>query len=127
MNATVVSLQDARPRGRWAIESALAESDLPAPARLVLYDLLRRSDASTAVIPERFSPSIAAIAQATGLSTATVKRALNSAEQAGWVTRTRHPHQSRDHDPTSYAIHTPLGWLTESQGLAHTEPGVGSQ
>ena len=117
MNATVVSLQDARPRGQWAIESALAESDLPAPARLVLYDLLRRSDASTAVIPERFSPSIAAIARTTGLSQTSVKHHLNIAEKAGWVTRTRRPKAVGDHDPTIYAIHTPLGGPGGDQGV----------
>lgn len=92
-------------------------------ARLVVYDLLRRSDAGTAVIPVKFSPGLTGIARSTGLSKASVKRYLNIAESAGWVTRTRNP-RAGDNDPTNYAVHVPPG-LTQSLGAERAKaPGL---
>lgn len=74
---------------RWDVERALVESDLPAPARLILMMLLRRCDADTAVIPERHSPSLTDLARDTGLDRSTVRRHLDPLEVGGWVVRDR--------------------------------------
>lgn len=112
---------------RWGVEDALAKSDLKPMTRLVVYDLLRRSDARTAVIPAAYSPSLASIARSTGLGKSTVKLHLNLAESGEWVTRTRNPKENSDNDPTDYAMHVPPG-LRESLGqeLAQApRPGAG--
>lgn len=118
---------------RWEVERALAESDLKPMTRLVVYDLLRRSDAATAVIPVRFSPSLASIARGTGLDKSTVKRHLNLAEAGGWVTRARNPKSAGDNAPSDYAMRIPprrtgsLG-AESAQVPGRTErPGVGAE
>ena len=93
---------------RWEIERAVLASDLPSPARLVALTLLTRTDAETAVIPGRYSPSLSTIAGDTGLNRASVARHLNVLESAGWVTRLRDLGRAHsDKQPTCYQLHAP--------------------
>lgn len=67
----------------------MLDSDLPAPARHLMHALCVLSDAQTAVIPPRFTPSLTTLARLTGLNRATVARQLNRLEKEGWVVRER--------------------------------------
>lgn len=74
---------------RWDVEKAIFRSNLPAPARLIVLSLLALSDAESAVVPGKFSPSLSRLAEATGLNRATVARQLNALEELGWAKRSR--------------------------------------
>lgn len=73
---------------RWRITKAVRASGLPAPARLIMLVLADVAEVGTAEIPERFTPSIAVLAEETGLDRSTVKRHLAALEAAGWIDRT---------------------------------------
>jgi IclR helix-turn-helix domain len=93
---------------RWTVERGLRDSGLAPSARLVALSLLTRADASTAEIPREFSPSLAHLARDTGLSGASVKRALNTLEAGGWLTRFRDLHRAQTENlPTGYRLHLP--------------------
>ena len=94
---------------RWEVERAIIRSGLPHQARLVALVLLVLADASTAAIPERFSPSLSGLAGYTGLGRSTVARELNALEAAGWVMRTRpDPDRARSEGaPTQYRLDVP--------------------
>lgn len=96
---------------KWDVARALKQSDLPAPARLVLWDLLDSADADTAVIPEEFTPSLTDLARTTGLGRSTVKRELNRLERGGWVRRARpDPVKARtEFARTGYRLAVPPG------------------
>ncbi len=74
---------------KWDVARALKASDLPAPAKLIMWDLLDSADADTAVISGQFTPSLTDLARTTGLGRSTVARELNRLERAGWVLRDR--------------------------------------
>lgn len=74
---------------KWDVARALKAADLPAPAKLIMWDLLDSADADTAEIPEKFTPSLNDLVRTTGLSKSTVKRELNVLERGGWVVRDR--------------------------------------
>lgn len=76
---------------RWEIEKDLLDSSLLPPTRHVILTLLVLVDSKTAVIPERFTPSLTTLAAATGLARSTLAKHLNDAETAGWLVRTRPP------------------------------------
>lgn len=74
---------------KWDVARALKAADLPAPAKLIMWDLLDSADAVTAEIPEQFTPSLTELTRTTGLGRSTVARELNRLEHGGWVTRSR--------------------------------------
>jgi DNA-binding transcriptional ArsR family regulator len=124
------------PGGRLAFERAIRYSSLPAPARHLALTIATWADVGTGMIPERFQPSISVLAEATGLSEATVKRHLRVLEADGWLVRDR-PEISREHARTQYALTVPTGAdghssegamprLRESHAIAQSEPGHGS-
>lgn len=74
---------------KWDVTKAVRASDLPAPARLVMFVLADVAEVGTAEIPERRTPSLAVLAKETGLGKATVTRHLSRLEESGWVLRDR--------------------------------------
>lgn len=101
---------------RWEVERAVLTSDLAPQVRLVALALLAMSEASNAVVPAEFTPSLTRIQSMTGQSGATVKRALNELEKGGWVVRRRpDPAKARaDKERTRYALKVPKTRPTES-------------
>lgn len=119
---------------RWEVERAVFTSDLTPQERLTALTLLAMTDQDNAVIPPQFTPSLTRIQSMTGQSLATVKRALNALEAAGWVVR-RRPDVAKaraDKERTRYALKIPKARLTqslarptESLGLASERPKAG--
>lgn len=116
----------------------------PAELACILY-ICRRTDGfhrhADAISIEQFSTGIKTadgrvIDGGTGLSAATVKRALKSLEERGLIVRDRRTRKSGGSAPTVYALATsndsdggsPVsqgGWLKLSQGVAQNEPPGG--
>mgnify|MGYP000856094348 CR=1 FL=1 len=96
---------------RWEITKAVRMSDLPAPARLVMFVLCDVAVVGTAEIPEKFTPSVKVLATETGLSRSTVQRHLSALEADGWITRTRPetPQQMWAGDRVKYRLSIPDG------------------
>lgn len=96
----------------WALQSKIGDP----LAKLLLIALADRTDKET----NQCWPSLARLAADTEMSDATIKRKLNYLEERGYLTRTQ-----RDQKSTLYTLaHTePSDWLTQSLGVAHTEPG----
>ena len=93
---------------RWDVERALRGSGLPATARHVALELLTHTEAGTAKVPAKHSPSLAGLARDTGLSRRAVMNGLNVLESGGWVTRLRDLKRAvKDKQPTSYRLHVP--------------------
>lgn len=90
---------------KWRVINAVTRSTLPPPSRLVMFVLANRADSKSAVIPDKHTPSLAELAQETGLSEATVKRHLGSLEAAGWA-KVQRPsaEQMARHVPNRYAL-----------------------
>ena len=85
-----------------------AAPGLPPAARLVALSLLTRTDAGTAEIPAKHSPSLAVQARDTGLSRRKVIYSLDVLESDGWLTRRRDLERARkDKQPTRYRLHIP--------------------
>lgn len=74
---------------RWAVEKAVKASTLEPPGRHLILVLLTWSDAHTARIPARFTPSLTTLQDATGYARSTVATWLNKLEEFGWVIRDR--------------------------------------
>lgn len=74
---------------KFEVTKAVRASDLPAPARLVMFVLADVAETGTAEIPEQFTPSLSVLARETGLNESTVKRHLKDLEANGWVERRR--------------------------------------
>lgn len=114
---------------RWEVERAVLTSDLPPQERLLVLALLAMTDQHNAVIPAQYTPSLTRIQSMTGQSPATVKRALNSLEKAGWVVRKR-PDMAKaraDKERTRYALKVPRAGLTQSLARPTESLELGSQ
>jgi hypothetical protein len=74
---------------KFEVTKAVRASDLPAPARLVMFVLADVAETGTAEIPEQFTPSLSVLARETGLNESTVKRHLKDLEAGSWVDRRR--------------------------------------
>lgn len=99
---------------RLAYERAIRRSDLPAPARHIALTAATWADIATGLIPTRFQPSIATLAEATGLHEATVKRHLKTLVADGWMVReVRRQDGRRDNDITLTTLTIPA---SASQG-----------
>ena len=93
---------------RLAYERAIRRSDLPAPARHVALTAATWADITTGLIPDRFQPSIAILAEATGMHEATVKRHLKTLVAGGWMVReVRRQAGRRDNDVTRTTLTIP--------------------
>ncbi|BCJ64125.1 hypothetical protein GCM10009779_71860 [Polymorphospora rubra] len=81
------------PLHRWQFDRALMASELPGPARLILFVLAALANWPGGLIPARFGPSLTTLAEKTGLSRRAVAAHLNdverTSEQDGWVVRSR--------------------------------------
>ena len=96
----------------WAFQSVIGDP----MAKLLLIALADRADKET----HQCWPSLARLSQDTELSSATIKRKLNYLEERGFILRIK-----RDQTSTLYtlALSDLSGWLPQSHGVAHTEPG----
>lgn len=114
---------------RWDVERALFVSDLSPQERLIALTLLAMSDAKNAIVPAQYTPSLSRLQLMTGLSLATVKRALNVLEERGWVVRRRpDPVKARvEKERTCYRLKVPEAGLTESLAGLTESLGLGSQ
>lgn len=142
---------------KWRVNNAVTRSTLPPHARLVMFVLANRADTRTAVIPDDHTPSLADLADDSGLGLATVKRHLNILEADGWVVRERptdeervrgvrtryrlaigkaptttqpEPEEDRDTaqpEPSEHGSQRAVPGLTVSLGTAQAEPRHGSQ
>lgn len=94
---------------KWEINRAVRASDLAPPSRLIMLTLSDMADANTAVIPERHTPSLAQIADETGLGRTAVKAHLNRLESLGWIIRSRPTEAAArlEHERTQYALAVP--------------------
>lgn len=72
---------------RWEVTAAVRKSDLPAPARLIIFVLADVADNDTAVVPAGRTLSLSELAQQTGLSRRAVAEHLSILDRAGWVER----------------------------------------
>lgn len=97
-----------RDRGKWAVNSAVRGSELPALARLIMLVLSDIADAATAEIPNERTPSLTDLVVQTGMSRASVARFLNVLESGGWVVRSRPAEKDRvEGDRTRYRLVAP--------------------
>lgn len=90
---------------KWRVNRAVRKSNLPPPARLIMFVLSDMADAKTGVIPEKKTPSLPELAEDTGHGESTVKAQLLELERLGWVIRTRPTAGQRArHVSTGYRI-----------------------
>ena len=123
--------------GRFDIERAVKRSDLSKSGRLLMLVLLTYADATTAAIPEKYSPSLSMLSAESTLSRSTVQTTLRHLERTGWLVRQRPPVElSRKGARTRYRLTIPAGsparsdtdlgvGLTATQGRSVTDLGVG--
>lgn len=111
---------------KWRINRAVRKSNLPAPARLIMFVLSDMADAKTGVIPEKMTPSLRVLAQEAGLGESTVKEQLLVLEQLGWVLRER-PDGERQarHGSTGYQLQ--IGSAGEKRAPAKRKPRASSK
>jgi hypothetical protein len=117
------------PEGmRWRVTKAVRRSGLPSPARLIMLTLADVAEVGTAEIPARHTPSLAVLAEETGLNESTVKRHLNDLETAGWVIRARpSPRDARLHGArTRYRLAIPPGAEEALVGAQEAQEGAES-
>lgn len=110
--------------GDWNWRRAVAESDLQSTTRHVLLTLsLHVSDAG-----EGAFPSVRTLVRQTGLTKPTVKKHLNLAVEAGWITRrSRHTDNGRQ-TSNLYALTKPEGEGVTKQPPPHlVTPSGGSR
>ncbi|MEV4704519.1 helix-turn-helix domain-containing protein [Actinoplanes sp. NPDC049316] len=74
---------------RWTVEKAVRASRLEPTGRHIILTLLTYTDADTAAIPEKFTPSLTTLKGDTGYARSTVAEWLNTLEDLGWVIRDR--------------------------------------
>jgi hypothetical protein len=102
---------------RFAYERAIRRSELPPPARHIALTAATWADIATGVIPERFQPSIAKLAETTGLHEATVKRHLKTLVAEGWMIRDVRRQDGRlEHDIARTTLTIPASAQGEDDG-----------
>lgn len=97
-------------------------SELPGPAKWVAVAISTRADRDTCVVPDAFAWSLAELADATGYSTATVKRHLALLEDEGWVKRARAVGAR-----TGYSLFIPDAGSERASNPAQDEPQAQSE
>lgn len=115
---------------KWRVNRAVRASKLDAPARLVMFVLSDMAEAKTAQIPDAHTPSLAQLADETGLNVATVKRHLASLEKSGWVLRARpNAEEKARHITTRYRLAIPSDGaqsaIESAEPMAQEEPSGG--
>lgn len=115
---------------RWAVTTAVRMSDLPPPARLIVFVLADLADNDTAMVPEARSLSLTELARQTGLGRSTVARMLNLLEDSGWVKRDQPGYsQARAGEKTKYQLKVggspTAGLVPERDYLSSPTEGLG--
>lgn len=113
---------------KFEVTKAVRASDLPAPARLVMFVLADVAETGTAEIPEQFTPSLKVLSLETGLNESTVKRHLNDLETAGWVDRRRPTIDDArlKGERTRYRLTIPGRTQSPAQGAQEAQQGAES-
>ncbi|GGQ83781.1 helix-turn-helix domain-containing protein [Couchioplanes azureus] len=86
-----------------ALQHAVLNSDLPAPARHLLLSLAVKADWETGAIPTAHTPALSTLSTMTGLSKSTVAEWLDVLQTAGWVKRDR-PTKGGNSSRTHYTL-----------------------
>lgn len=74
---------------RFEYERAVRSSDLPSLSRLLALTVATWADVKTGVIPDRLTPSLTTLEEATGMVRASVRKHLDTLEAGGWLKRDR--------------------------------------
>jgi DNA-binding Lrp family transcriptional regulator len=82
-------LTDIEGPSKWEVVAALKKSGLPTSDRIIIMMLVDAADADTAIVPEKWTPSLTDLAEWTGLGRSTVATRLKELERLGWVKRAR--------------------------------------
>lgn len=113
---------------RWQVTKAVRASELPAPARLIMLTLADVAEVGTGEIPPQWTPSLAVLAQETGLDRRTVQRHLGALEAAGWVVRTRPDGKGQWRgERVQYRLALPSGVEPPAAEAAQDRPGGGTE
>lgn len=102
---------------RWTVERAVRSRlcTLEPLGRQLVLTLLTWCDATTAKIPERYTPSLTDLEHATGMARSTVAKWLNKVEEEKWVKRVRPTvaDARRKKTKTAYQMGVPADLLRE--------------
>ncbi len=74
---------------RFEFEREVRRSDLAPLSRLLALTIATWAEEKTGAIPKKYTPSLATLAQATGMSHASVLQHLKRLESSGWIVRCR--------------------------------------
>lgn len=85
------------------LQRAVLRSEIPATGRHILLTLAVKANWETGVIAAEYTPSLAGLAEDTGLSKSTIAEWLDVLDTAGWVKRERPPRASKD-ERTLYTL-----------------------
>ena len=118
----------ARKNLKWQVHEAVMDSELPPPARLLMFVFADLADAETGEVPEerKEGTSIKELARRSGLSKATVKRHKRDLVALGWLKYDVPDNaQQSSHETGDYTI--AVGCNPEPSPEAHKEPPTEAQ
>lgn len=118
----------ARKNLKWQVHEAVMDSELPPPARLLMFVFADLANAETGEIPEerKDGTTLAELARRTGHSVATIKRHKPALVSLGWLKWDEPDGKAQSaHDPGDYAI--AVGRNPEPEAVAQSEPPPGAQ
>ena len=113
---------------KWQVHEAVMDSELPPPARLLMFVFADLANAENGEIPEerKDGTTLAELARRTGHSVATIKRHKPVLVALGWLKWDEPDGKAQSaHDPGNYAI--AVGRNPEPEAVAHSEPPAGAQ
>lgn len=88
---------------RWDVERALMWSNLRPLARFVVLAVATKANAETGIVPPEHTPSLATLADMTGLAKSSVAKELAYLDKLAWVKRSA-PSRGGRYGRTEYAI-----------------------
>jgi hypothetical protein len=113
---------------KWQVHEAVMDSELPPPARLLMFVFADLANAETGEIPEerKYATSLTELARRTGHGVATIKRHRPDLVALGWL-KWKEPDAKAQsaHDPGDWAI--AVGRNPEPDSEAQNEPPAGAQ
>jgi hypothetical protein len=118
----------ARKNLKWQIHEAVMDSELPPPARLLMFVFADLANAETGEIPEerKYATSLSELARRTGHGVATIKRHKPDLVALGWLKWEEPDGKAQSaHDPGDYTI--AIGRNPEAEAGAQSELPPGAQ
>lgn len=118
----------ARKNLKWQVHEAVMDSELPPPARLLMFVFADLANAETGEIPEerKYATSLTELARRTGHGVATIKRHRPDLVALGWLKWKEPDSRAQSaHDPGDYAI--AVGRNPELEPEAQNEPPTPDQ